>query len=93
MEGTARDLTAFLEFERSLITNTHFDRVEPERSTHTKNGEILFQLSFLYDPEGHARSAESAQAPETTAATPDAGGKDKVPEDPLAEVGARGKQE
>lgn len=62
VEGTARDLTAFLEFERSLIGDPHFDRVEPERSTHAKDGEILFQLSFFYDPEGRARKAESVDA-------------------------------
>lgn len=70
VEGTAKDLNAFLDLERALIADPHFGRVEPERRTHTKSGEVLFGLSFLYDPEGrvaHAPSAAQAAPPEREA--------------------------
>lgn len=67
VEGTARDLNAFLDFERALIADPHFDRVEPERRTHTKDGEVLFVLSFLYDPEGRVAHAPTAEGPEDRA--------------------------
>ena len=36
VEGTAKSLTAFLEFERALIFDPHFDRVEPRRYNRTE---------------------------------------------------------
>ena len=84
VEGMARDLTAFLDFERALMADPHFDRVAPERRTHTENGEVLFLLSFLYDPEGRVRHEptvegsadaeggdEDAEQGEVSAAAPD----------------------
>jgi hypothetical protein len=58
VEGSAQNLDEFLEFERALLGDRHFDRVEPERSTFAKNGsELLFELRFLYYPEGRAGEA------------------------------------
>ena len=53
VEGVAKSLEAFLEFERELIMNEHFAEVEPVRTETTPgNPEVEFQLHFLYDPEG-----------------------------------------
>ncbi len=62
VEGSSKDLNAFLDFERALIVDAHFDRVEPERSIHAKNGEIVFGLSFLYYPAGQSHKQGSAPA-------------------------------
>lgn len=52
VEGTAQNLEQFLEFERALLGDAHFARVEPERSSLTRNGsEVLFELRFLYYPD------------------------------------------
>jgi hypothetical protein len=52
-EGVAQSLEAFLEFERSLIMDSHFAEVEPMRTESAPgNPEVRFQLRFLYDPEG-----------------------------------------
>jgi len=52
VEGTAQNLEQFLEFERSLLGDPHFARVEPERSSLTRNGsEVLFELRFFYYPD------------------------------------------
>jgi hypothetical protein len=52
VEGTARSLEAFLEFERALLRSATFSRIEPERTQRTPNtGEIVFALRFHYDPE------------------------------------------
>lgn len=52
VRGFSREIRAFLEFERSLLFDPHFDRVEPEQSSLDKSGELEFQLSFLYYPSG-----------------------------------------
>ncbi len=52
VRGFSREIRAFLEFERSLLFDPHFDRVEPEQSSVDKSGELEFQLSFLYYPAG-----------------------------------------
>ncbi|HEX5044453.1 MAG TPA: hypothetical protein VFV75_16235 [Candidatus Polarisedimenticolaceae bacterium] len=52
VRGFSREIRAFLEFERSLLFDPHFDRVEPEQSSLDKNGEVEFELSFLYYPGG-----------------------------------------
>jgi hypothetical protein len=51
VEGTAKTLRDLLEFERNLIFDPHFDRVEPERfHTDENSGETIFRMRFLYDP-------------------------------------------
>lgn len=52
VRGFSREIRAFLEFERSLLFDSHFDRVEPEQSSLDESGELEFQLSFLYYPGG-----------------------------------------
>jgi len=52
VKGFSREIRAFLEFERSLLFDPHFDRVEPEASNVEDSGEVEFQLSFLYFPAG-----------------------------------------
>jgi Tfp pilus assembly protein PilN len=58
VEGLARSLEPFLEFERALMADPHFGRVEPERLSTTTGRELQFSLSFLYDPEGRQTPAE-----------------------------------
>jgi hypothetical protein len=51
VEGTAKTLRDFLAFERALIFDPHFDRVEPDNiATDDNSGETIFRLRFLYDP-------------------------------------------
>lgn len=52
VEGAAQSIEAFLEFERSLILDGHFSRVEPERTELTKQGELVFEIRFLYFAAG-----------------------------------------
>ena len=52
VKGFSQEIRAFLEFERSLLFDPHFDRVEPEQSSIDKSGEVEFELSFLYYPGG-----------------------------------------
>jgi hypothetical protein len=51
VEGTAKTLKDFLAFERELIFDPHFDRVEPDNTATDENsGETIFRVRFLYDP-------------------------------------------
>jgi hypothetical protein len=68
IQGTAQSLEAFLEFERALLMNAHFDRVEPERSDVVEGGEIVFQAGFLYFPEGRTTQKEIPDLPHVLAA-------------------------
>ena len=52
VQGYAQGVRAFLEFERQLLFDRHFDRVEPAQSSIEDGGELQFALSFLYYPEG-----------------------------------------
>jgi len=65
VDGTAKDLRAFLDFERALIRDPHFDRVEPQRTTNNKGGELLFSLGFSYYPGGRVggKGEDQAQTP------------------------------
>ena len=53
VEGSAKSLQAFLEFERALIQDPHFDQIEPHRFNRTDGNEIVFEMRFSYlsDPE------------------------------------------
>jgi hypothetical protein len=64
VEGIAKTLDAFLEFERALIFNPNFDRVEPHRFNRTDSGEVNFDLRFLYFPESISEPDAPAVAPE-----------------------------
>jgi len=49
VEGFAKGLRDFLELERALMTDPHFDRVEPDGyNTDENSGETVFRLRFLY---------------------------------------------
>jgi hypothetical protein len=70
VEGTAKTLRDLLEFERELIFDPHFDRVEPENfATDENSGETIFRMRFLYDPrvgqESGIESEIAAQDPAT----------------------------
>ncbi len=99
VEGIARDLEAFLEFERALLRSPSFSRVEPERTQRTPNtGEIVFALRFHYDPQAAegppprppaagdaAGEAAGEPVPDPAAAEPVAGDESAAPPaDPAA---------
>lgn len=50
VDGTAKNLKAFLEFETALLEDPWFDRVEPERYSTLESGETQFSLRFHYYP-------------------------------------------
>ena len=51
VEGTAKTLKDLLAFERQLIFDPHFDRIEPESYANDETtGETVFRMRFLYDP-------------------------------------------
>lgn len=53
VEGYAQSLESFLELERALIVDPHFANVEPMRTESPPgSAEVMFQLRFLYDPDG-----------------------------------------
>ncbi len=86
VQGIAQSIEAFLELERSLIMDTHFDQVEPEKTDLLQGGEIAFEVSFLYYPDGRPAGIKVPDLPhvlEAAAAEP------AKPED-LAAVGATG---
>jgi Tfp pilus assembly protein PilN len=86
VEGTARNLNAFFDFENALIFDSHFDRVEPHRFTRTSGPEVVFDLRFLYFPQGGAEVPDhgKGEAPPPPAETPAEGGADA----PEARTGA-----
>ncbi len=53
VRGIAKDRQAFFEFQRELLLDPRFDKVEPQRSTiDPATNELNFELSFLYFPNG-----------------------------------------
>ncbi len=70
VQGIARDLLTFLELERSLLADPHFDRVEPEGNSLLKTGETQFELKFLYYPDKSATHEESELPPVIPSGTP-----------------------
>lgn len=60
VEGVAKNLDGFLQFERNLFDHPRFDRVEPERTDLLPNQEWAFKIRFNYYPEGIAEVVESA---------------------------------
>ena len=77
VEGTAKTLKDFLAFERELIFDPHFDRVEPDNiATDENSGETIFRVRFLYDPrvgDEPEIPADQIAAAEDEAAAPDEG--------------------
>ncbi len=91
VEGTARNLMAFLEFERALIRSPHFSRIEPERTdVDEQTRETVFGLRFVYDPEvpegpPPAPAAEAEEAPATEPNAPGAAADDEI-EEPVTPI-------
>lgn len=51
VEGVAKNLKEYFKFQRALIFDPHFDRVDPANtSTDRSSGATVFRLQFLYDP-------------------------------------------
>jgi hypothetical protein len=52
VEGSAKNLKAFLDLERSLIQSPYFTRVEPDRTIRDdQTRETVFGLRFVYNPD------------------------------------------
>jgi len=77
VNGVAQSLAAFLEFERALLLDDHFARVEPVRTEFEGDGQVQFELRFQYDPEGRlgieAGTALPAVLPAVAEAEADSG--------------------
>jgi len=54
VEGSAKTLEAFFEFERALIHDPHFDQIEPHRFNRGEANEVVFDLRFLYFSDAEA---------------------------------------
>ncbi len=64
IQGIAQSVEAFLELERSLIMDVHFDQVEPEKTDVVPGGsEVAFQVRFLYFPNGRTRIGNAPDLP------------------------------
>ncbi len=87
IEGSAQSLEAFLEFERSLLMDSHFDQVEPERSDVVEGGETLFGVRFLYFPDGRPARKEFPALPHVLEA---AGAEPASPEEAEFAAGEEG---
>jgi hypothetical protein len=51
VEGMAKDFRAVWELQNALLADAHFGRVYPERLQRTDRGEIVFNITFLYEPD------------------------------------------
>lgn len=68
VEGTAKSVRAFFDFERNLTEHSSFHRVEPEATdTERATKTVTFRLKFLYDP-AWVDEAEAAQEAQEAAA-------------------------
>ncbi len=77
VEGIAKTIEAFLDFERRLFEDPHFDRVEPEGyEVDEHSRETIFRLRFQYRPDG---IPAPEPVPEPAAEAP--GGDQAVPVD------------
>ena len=69
VEGLAKDIGSFMEFEKALLANGQIDGVFPERFTYTDSREVLFDLTFVYKPNEEAEwLADEEEADAATAA-------------------------
>jgi Tfp pilus assembly protein PilN len=81
IQGIAQSIEAFLELERSLIMDTHFDQVEPEKTDVVAGGEVAFQVRFLYFPDGRSTSRSVPDLPHVLeAAAAEAASPGDIPE-------------
>jgi hypothetical protein len=73
VEGTAKTLKDLLAFERELIFDPHFDRIEPESYANDElTGETVFRMRFLYDPRVTVEVEEPEPVAEIAAELQDA---------------------
>jgi Tfp pilus assembly protein PilN len=89
VEGIAKSLVDFLEFERNLIGHPHFAHPEPDRwNTDENSNETVFRVRFLYDPlaEEHAESPEQDQLAEAEGTEADTPALTEEDEPTIAEV-------
>ena len=63
VEARAQSLEAFLEFQRALVLDRHFARVQPERLDRKSGSDLEFELVFLYDPEGRLEGSDRPDLP------------------------------
>ena len=58
VEGAAKNLNAFFEFERALLADPYFGHPEPDRHQTMDNREEQFRLRFTYYPAGRGLADE-----------------------------------
>lgn len=63
VEGRAQGIEAFLEFQRALVLDRHFARVQPQRLDRKGGADLEFELEFLYDPEGRLEGTGKLELP------------------------------
>lgn len=63
VEGLAQSIEAFLEFQRALVLDRHFTRVQPERMDPQPGSEVEFEMRFFYDPEGRLEKGDRPEIP------------------------------
>jgi Tfp pilus assembly protein PilN len=74
VEGVAKTYEAFLDFERQLLDDPHFDRVEPESNVEKEESkEQIFKIRFFYYPEAASEAEPAVEEEGTGEAEPDAG--------------------
>jgi Tfp pilus assembly protein PilN len=83
IQGIAQSLEAFLEFERALIVDRHFDQVEPEKTDFLPGAEVAFEVGFLYYPDGRKLPGEVPELPHVLAAAAE---EPAALEEPMPEV-------
>lgn len=71
VEGTAKDLNAFLELETALLNDPWFDQIEPERYSRTINQETEFSLKFQYFPNKKPEEAPLVEEAEKEEESPE----------------------
>ncbi len=96
VRGIAKDREAFLEFQRELLVDPRFDKVEPQRvNTDPATEELTFELAFLYFPAGYGtcddrnvKAVQSRGTPQEIYCTEGLGEPPLDPVDPEAEAAA-----
>ena len=73
VEGVAKNLKEYFKFQRALIFDPHFDRVDPANTaTDEHSGETVFRLRFLYDPRVVVEAEDETLLAETPPVVEDA---------------------
>jgi Tfp pilus assembly protein PilN len=88
VEGTAKNVKAFLDLERALILSPYFTRVEPDRTDRdTQTRETVFGLRFVYNPELPEGPPPAPEVEEEEMPAEDAVATDALQDDEASEVG------